>query len=392
MIACILGRQPELGLAEIESLYGADKVRLVCDGTVALVNVDQIGTELGGTVKVARVLTTVPGTSLTKHVRYIAQEIPKHLCCGMPEGKLKFGLSVFGLDTSTAEINRGTLFIKKSIKNAGRSVRIVPNNTPSLSSAQVIHNRLTDPLGMELLLIRDGNQTILAQTVHEQDIEAYGQRDHGRPKRDARVGMLPPKLAQIMIHLAEGRLNQPGDHTLLDPFCGTGVVLQEALLLGYNVAGTDINPRMVDYTRQNLDWLANKSSRRLPQIALLETGDATDYQWPPNVDLVVCEGYLGDPLTSVPDREKLENITHECNAIMRDFLKNIATQLRPGTPLCIAAPAWHTNSGVRHLPVLDDLGKIGYNCIDFRRTDASELIYHRPEQIVGRELVLLIKE
>src|SRR5438132_1608433 len=83
--------------------------------------------------------------------------------------------------------------------------------------------------------------TILAQTVKVQDIAAYAQRDQARPKRYAKVGMLPPKLAQIIINLAVGRLpdNQlasicdipageqiPRPHlelTLLDPFCGTGV-------------------------------------------------------------------------------------------------------------------------------------------------------------------------
>ena len=32
MIICILGRQPRLGAAELESLYGADRVRLLSGG------------------------------------------------------------------------------------------------------------------------------------------------------------------------------------------------------------------------------------------------------------------------------------------------------------------------------------------------------------------------
>jgi hypothetical protein len=37
-----------------------------------------------------------------------------------------------------------------------------------------------------------------------QDIDAYAERDFERPMRDAFVGMLPPKLAQIMLNLAVG--------------------------------------------------------------------------------------------------------------------------------------------------------------------------------------------
>ena len=48
--------------------------------------------------------------------------------------------------------------------------------------------------------------------------------------------MLPPKLAQIIVSLSG---TQPGQ-TVLDPFCGTGVVLQEALIMGAIVYGFDL--------------------------------------------------------------------------------------------------------------------------------------------------------
>ena len=51
---------------------------------------------------------------------------------------------------------------------------------------------------------------------------------------------------------------QPRNALLLDPFCGTGVVLQEALLMGYDVYGTDLEPRMIDYSGANLDWLSER--------------------------------------------------------------------------------------------------------------------------------------
>src|SRR6185503_10002944 len=104
---------------------------------------------------------------------------------------------------------------------------------------------------------------LLAQTLFVQDIEAYGARDQARPARDARVGMLPPKLAQIMLNLSAGPLRASAEELarlrVLDPFCGTGVILQEALLMGYSVLGTDIDERMVDYSRRNIKWLFQKN-------------------------------------------------------------------------------------------------------------------------------------
>jgi tRNA G10 N-methylase Trm11 len=139
-----------------------------------------------------------------------------------------------------------------------------------LNSAQVLHNKLTTKGAWELLVIKDGKNTILAQTIFVQDIEAYAARDQARPARDARVGMLPPKLAQIMINLA----NPPKDAAILDPFCGTGVVLQEAMLMGFSTVGTDLEARMVEYTKKNLDWL-NDKFQPLNSNYKVEQGDAT---------------------------------------------------------------------------------------------------------------------
>lgn len=464
MIVCILGRQPRLASAELEALYGAERVRLLAGLPVALVDVDEITQELGGTIKIARQLDALPVTKFDTLVQQLKRRLPQYVRDMPSEGKVKLGVSVYGLNVSLPELTRTSLYFKQTLKRAGRSVRAIPNTELALNSAQVIHNQLTSPLGLELLLIRDGDSTIIARTLHEQDIEAYTLRDRGRPKRDALVGMLPPKLAQIMIHLAggqgarskeqearnsqdspaalpvdafEGALESPDDAasrpdsartkrsepaadsgaaakssrreltvpekgssgdaappvvsipTLLDPFCGTGVVLQEAALEGCRVYGTDISERMVRFTRDNLNWLVD--THHITLEPYYEVADATTHTWQQPIDLVVCEGYLGQPMSQAPPREKLESVIHGCNAIMRDFLKNIAPQLKPGTRLCVGAPAWFIGNETKHLPCLDDLEKMGYQRREFTHASTQDLIYHREDQIVGRELLVLTK-
>lgn len=133
-------------------------------------------------------------------------------------------------------------------------MRVVPNQQLTLNSAQILHNKLTGPLGLELLFVAHGKETYIAQTTKVQDIDEYAQRDFGRPKRSGFVGMLPPKLAQMMLHLAQ----VTPDEVVLDPFCGTGVVLQEAALMGCKVHGTDVEPKMIDFSRTNMEWLQKK--------------------------------------------------------------------------------------------------------------------------------------
>lgn len=383
----ILGRQPALGLAELERLYGADLLHPV-DRQVAVVDVDPKDMQfarLGGTVKLAKVLTRLDTTAWPQVIRYIAKTVPEHLQY-IPDGKIRLGLNVYGLRMTIAEVNRAGLEIKKAIKKAGRSVRVVPNTTLELNSAQSLHNQLTGPTGLEFVLVKDGNGTLLAQVVHVQDINAYAARDQARPKRDARVGMLPPKLAQIIANLSAV---QPGQ-TVLDPFCGTGVVLQEALIMGASAYGTDLEQRMIDFSQVNLDWLNTKYD--LSGSFTLETGDACTHQWSKPFDTVAGETYLGRPFSAEPDTEVLGQVTRDVDTIHRKFLKNMAQQTPAGLTLCLAVPAWKTKNGFKHLGTLDSLEELGYTRMSFVHVRNEDLVYHREDQFVGRELVVLTRK
>jgi tRNA G10 N-methylase Trm11 len=410
----ILGRQPALGLAELEALYGADAVKPISP-QAAIVDVEPTDVDfdrLGGSTRFGRVLTTLKTNSWQDVEKFLIRECPKH-AADLPEGKMTLGISAYGFKVSPAAVQATALSVKKAIKKSGRSVRIVPNKETELGTAQVLHNSLTSGNGWELFLVRNGESTVMAQTVQVQDIESYTVRDRERPMRDARVGMLPPKLAQMLINLSVGHLPPPSltseDYldeetdksetaekpvrpTVLDPFCGTGVVLQEALLTGYGAYGTDIEPRMVEYTQKNVDWL--KTAFAFENLdAVIEVGDATKHTWAHPFTHVACETYLGRPFTSAPKPEILGQTVSECNLIIKKFLNNIAGQMPSGTRLCLAVPAWQVRKGqFKHLPLLDSLEELGYNRISFEHAKASELLYYRPDQVVARELLVLEKK
>ena len=302
--------------------------------------------------------------------------------------------------------------LKKLLTREGRSVRVVESREAALSTATSLHNGLSgkNPRKIELIKV---NQD-WCKVIGVQDIDAYARRDQARPARDAKVGMLPPKLAQILINLC-GPLSE--DARILDPFCGTGVVLQEALLMGYSVYGTDLNPRMVEYSRRNLEWLTKGSYCHLGQSAtagaelasrpvktgaakrvpnsnrnpwLLAEGDANIYSWERPVDAVVCESYLGSPMSQIPSEIKLKTEKATCEAILRQFFKNLAPQIRENTPVVVAAPAWLRENGTySRLNLIDFLADMGYN-VD--RKTREGLFYHREGQIVARDIIILRKK
>jgi SAM-dependent methyltransferase len=354
---------------------------------------------LGGSIKLAKLLTILDTTHWGDVEKFLINNVVPHTQY-LPEGKMNLGLSVYGLHVKPSRINATGLTLKKVIKATGRPVRIVPNKTPDLSSAQVLHNNLTDERSWELLFVQNGNQTYVAQTTNVQNINAYAARDQKRPKRDAKVGMLPPKLAQIIVNLASKHVipdgavlntaTKPKPAALLDPFCGTGVVLQEALLMGYNTYGTDLEKRMVDYSNANLEWLETKFNVS-GRTYLLEVGDATNFEWQ-SFDLIACETYLGRPFSAIPAPEVLREVMYDVDQIHKKFLQNVARQTKPGFRMCIAVPAWKNKFGFSHLKVLDNLGDLGYTRTVFSHVDSKDLVYHRPEQIVARELVVLTRK
>lgn len=388
----ILGRQPAIGRAELESLFGAEHLRPVGDSAIMLnMSPDNVPFDrIGGSIRLAKPLASTAKVKWSDISRFAIKLLPD-LLDYLPEGKVKLGVSLFGFDVPNDQLLRTGLELKKACKKSGRSARVVPNNEPALNTAQVLHNQLTGELGIELLFIKDSaGEILVAQTIAIQNIDAYAKRDQGRPKRDAFVGMLPPKLAQTIVNLGTGTLEPSDDHVVLDPFCGTGVVLQEALLMGYGAYGTDLEPRMIDFSRENLEWLTTHGVQTTPQ---LEAGDATTHSWAHPFSVVASETYLGRPLSIWPEPAKLQEIITTCNLIISKFLQNMAGQVPSGTRLCLAVPAWQApNGSLYHLTLLDQLDHLGYNRVSFSWANEQEMVYRRPDQVVARELLVITRK
>ncbi|HRN90732.1 MAG TPA: hypothetical protein PK543_03560, partial [Candidatus Saccharibacteria bacterium] len=175
-----------------------------------------------------------------------------------------------------------------------------------------------------------------------------------------------------------------------DPFCGTGVILQEAALMGHAVYGTDLAEKMINYSHENLKWLAD--SHHVSIDSKLQVGDAMKHKWQPPIDAVATETYLGQPFSAPPSPAKLAEVQKTCDLIIISFLKNIGSQIKPNTPLCIAVPAWRDKNGdFTHLPLIETVGQLGYKRHEFKNVSQNELLYYRESQVVARELLVLIK-
>jgi hypothetical protein len=149
---------------------------------------------------------------------------------------------------------------------------------------------------------------------------------------------------------------------------------------------------MVDYSEKNLAWLGEQ--RRLPPVCCrIEQGDATSHTWKQPIDMVAAETYLGRPFTRRPDAETLARTISDCNLIIKKFLQNVAPQLQPGARLCLAVPAWYTGKNeFKRLPLIDQISDLGYNRVSFEHVRDDQLLYHREDQIVARQLLVITRK
>ena len=366
----VLGREAKISLAELESLFSSSKVKQLAPN-LAIVTAKYVDiNRLGGALKVAKVLDESP-------LDYLSQ---------LPEGKITLGVSDYSLKASQKSAWVLALKYKNLLKRHGRNVRLIPGTAATISSATAHHNQLGEKLN-HIEIIKFGE--LFATSVGTQNITSYAKRDQARPARDAFVGMLPPKLAQILINLATGGAKEG---RLLDPFCGTGVVLQEASLMGYTVYGTDLSEKMIDYSERNLKWLAG----RYADIAAepqLEAGDATTHTWKPAPDFVASEIYLGHPMSQPPVEIKFRTEKENAEALLTAFLKNIGAQIAPGTTLALAIPSWlRPNGHYSGLDIIDRLDNLGYNLVKYRFASFDDLLYYREGQIVARQIIVLRKK
>ena len=355
----ILGHNPKLSIAEVLAVLPQAKV--VATGNSFLIvenekiNATELINRLGGTIKIGEVIADKVDKKLMVETLKAAKK----------DNKLNFGLSYYECPKDKLGMD-----IKTELKKAGISCRLVVGQDKALSSVIVVKNRV------EEFLILKGQY--LAKTGAVQDFENYGQRDFGRPARDMKSGSMPPKLAQIMINLAQAESNGK----IHDPFCGSGTVLQEALLLGYsNVSGSDVSAKAINDTKTNLEWLIRTYQLPATSYQLTQLDVHQLSQQFSGVDAIVTEPYLGPPLRgSETPSEIAKNITELENLYVAAF-EQFAEVLNKDGKVVIVFPTFMVGRDVLELQILDKIKNLG-----FTQLDDGKLIYSREGQRVYRNI------
>lgn len=392
----ILGNHPDLSLAEIKAILGGDKP-LVC-GQMAVVDAPtwdgtKLQDTLAGTVKLGKIVKQLPIKELS------AQAIAEALIDYPREGKILFGLSLY---TNSSKLQRDfknlPIQLKKAFKEQDRVVRWVTGDQGDISPAAIIKMNMTEE-GYDLCLALTNEFAYIGLTTHVQNIDAWSLRDFGRPIRDTVNGMLPPKLARMMVNLG---LENKASGTFLDPFCGGSTTLMEAILMHptLSIIGSDVDAKQIQDSQTNLDWmvaqkLITTDQRKRIQLMVSPAQNLHHQLKPNSIDTIVTEGFLGTPLRGYEPQQQLEQQAKSIEGIWKNSFASFANIQKTGGKLVTICPEFQTNQGHARVQLAQLASEQGYRQIDTLvgwGKSGFELTYARPDQKVKRIICVFIKE
>ncbi|MFA5075898.1 MAG: DNA methyltransferase [Patescibacteria group bacterium] len=389
----ILGKNPTLSTLEITAWLKKEKWEFKINQNSAEVLLMEIKTpfepaklldQLGGTIKIGRVLTEAEINKITPEL--IASQLTP------VAGKFHFGFSTYTLAKSNFHLPKNFgLEVKRLLKEKNISCRLVTSKEKNLSSVVVQTNNLLKN-GAEICLLTDWDKVYIGQTLTIQKFAEYSQFDYGRPGRDAHSGMLPPKIAKMMINLAQ----LPTSAIILDPFCGSGTILQQASLMGYqNLVGSDISAKATVDTQKNFEFTNSPE----PTLYQLDSRTLSTRLKPKSTVAIITEPYLGPTLGGHEPMSKIKKIISELSDLYLKSFIEFKKILQPGGRVIIIFPI------INGLPAmnneqLEQIQKLGFkNTLEIPAelnnltiTPRHSIIYARPDQKVQREIFVFTQK
>ena len=313
------------------------------------------------------------------------------------EWKFKYSLNLFWEKSLKLEnILKKT---KNLLKNKSISARYFnKDDWKNLSSAQILGNSILKKW-FDFNIINLWNIFYFGKTLEVQDIDSYSKRDFSK-NRDMQVGMLPPKLCQMMINIWKESKDCESKN-VYDPFVWLGTVLIEALNMWIpQVFWSDLSEKMVDESRKNIsdfiskNWLKNISFK-IEKLNAKFINESEILQ-KEKIDLIVTEWYLWEIMTKKNiSLDRINKQKESLLSIYSKFFENLA-KVDFSWRIVICFPFWELNGKFIYFnEILEILNKFCVIENIFKNNEinlsskSGSLLYKREKQLVWREIFKL---
>ena len=301
-------------------------------------------TELAGVHKIALPLPPVDSKEFAEAITF-------------PERNFNFSLSLYCTQgDEEAEYEELSEELLSTLRNFGLKKA---NLIRSRAGPELYSERVVSRSAMDFVAFPIGATYQWGVTVFVPETEGFKERSTERPYVTSGIS-LSSRLARLLVNISGVSKGQ----VLLDPFCGSGTVLGEALLKGADCIGIDRNHGSVARTKDNLAWFMSKRGRgglRPPSYSVI-TGDATKLRrslGDQMVDAIVSEPILMPRLSSPPSLEKARRLIKHASFIYSEALYEMSDVLKRGGRMVLVTPSLRTIEGKDVTLSFDDLKEVG---------------------------------
>lgn len=333
----ILGRNPQLSVAEILSVMERDKVEIKnkkLNSNGILIETDkeldekELINNLGGTIAIGQVLFSGKEQAVLK-------KIAESVLYNEEENKMSYTVLDFSKDEfyqdalEAVKENFRNDKLKALFRNASGAIISQEHETFHGSPGKI---RRLDKI---YFLFKD-KEYKFGIIDHIYDSREDEKRDMKKPVRREELA-ISPRLAKILINLSQVKKKE----TLVDPFCGIGVILQEALIQNINVIGIDSSAEALEGARKNIEWL--KGSRKLAGYKFI--GQDSSNATPARFDGIATEPELGILLKHVPRKEEAQETVRKFESLLIQVLRNMKRYMKRDGKIVFTSPLIKTSEG-----------------------------------------------
>lgn len=336
----------ERGVLNFKIVASNDVSSLIeCDPTVA----SRLIKTLGGSYKLAKVC----GNSIDDV--FAELEFPD-------QPKFCWTISGYGISTEVLEDAKHNVLVELKSRSLGKSRFLLPEISNERALPKENSNYVTEiklrtlcekilspyrsEAGFDIVIAGKLYETpIFGFTTETSDYSGFEKRDFWRSYQNP-TKTIGPRLARVLVNLAMKRPHG----CLLDPFCGLGTILQEALMLGYEVYGLDISAANVQRCISNLNWV--RSNFRIAQnqrqnVIRRNTFNVQNGELP-RMDGAATEPILLPIFEKNPSSEVAASEIRKVSHSYQRILELMCALISHGSRLAFVAPTIIDSAGNEH--------------------------------------------
>jgi len=215
------------------------------------------------------------------------------------------------------------------------------------------------------------NKILFGRIVEDYDYKNVEKRDMEKPIRRESLA-ISPRISKILINLSKVKNGE----TLLDPFCGIGALLSEALLQEIKVIGIDKNKNTISGAQENFKWFGFAKEN----YELLNE-DSTEVKISSAMG-IVTEPDFGDVLKKIPQKSEALKTLKKFEDLMIKVIKNFKSDI--SGRIVFTSPYIRIGKKRVKCDIEKILNETGYQLL-------NEIPEFRENQVVGRMIYVLEK-